>query len=190
MPDRPLPYLRFDSLHERHYGVTAEVGASLTQAARVCLSRHHVPPTEVDVSDDGGEHNVYAVEWSPPSTRERAAHRNEQEATEDGACCLALSAAEEYLGLVALGRTAHGSGADYYLGRPGTDVNPDDMELDLEATLRLEVSGIDLGGRDEISRRVRSKKLQAGRGRSSLPALVGVVAFKLRQIVLAPAAGG
>lgn len=77
-----------------------------------------------------------------------------------------------------------GSGADYYVGPRGSEVNPADGLLDLENAFRLEVSGIDSAdGEARMFGRVREKVEQARSGRSNVPAIAGVVAFNLLQIV-------
>lgn len=131
------------TLHHRRYGVIPAKGASYAQAASVCLSRHHTPPAEVTVSAEGNEDGVYLVDWPPPSPRERAAWANDEDSTRDGAYSVALAATEAHLGLVAVGRAKVGTGADYYVGPPGTGVRTADGELDLEEATRLDMSGID-----------------------------------------------
>jgi hypothetical protein len=86
-------------------------------------------------------------------------------------------------GLVAVIRAETLTGADYYLGRPG------DQADDLEATLRLEVSGTDAGSEILIKARLRQKVEQARRGNSNLPAVASVVGFDALRIVIADPEG-
>ena len=72
----------------------------------------------------------------------------------------------------AQGRT----GVDYYLG-PANGI----LE-DLEATVRLEVSGTDEGNLSTIKSRLRQKMEQADRVESNLPALATVVGFAALRI--------
>jgi hypothetical protein len=72
------------NLAERHHGLTPPVANSYTEAARVCLDRHHAPPTDFVVTDDGVDLDAIA-EWEPTDDRQRAAWANENDATRDGA---------------------------------------------------------------------------------------------------------
>ncbi len=171
-------------LHERHDGLTDALAGTFAEAASVCLSRHHTPPKAVMVSADTPEDASYLTDWPPPTVGIRRAWANAVDATEAGAYGLTLAAAEAHLGLVALSRSEQGTGADYYIGRPGSGINPVDGELDLEEAFRLEISGIDRCDAEYIlARRVREKVEQARAGVSSLPAFAGVVAFNMCRIV-------
>ena len=48
----------------------------------------------------------------------------------------------------------------------------------LESCFRLEVSGVDAGGRSVVEARLRQKIDQTRRGASNLPAIASVVGFK------------
>jgi hypothetical protein len=117
------------------------------------------------------------AEWTKPDTRTQKAWANGDDATRDGAYGLALAAVEITRGLVAVSRAETRTGADYYLGVP--DAAPDD----LEASIRLEVSGMDDSGKSAIKSRLKQKLEQAGNGCSNLPAMASVVGFKTLQIV-------
>jgi hypothetical protein len=80
-----------------------------------------------------------------------------------------LAAVEEWQGLVAIKRAETRTGADYYVGLVGQD---------FEKALRLEVSGVDRGDANEVSRRLQRKVEQARRGLSNLPAMAVVVGFQ------------
>ena len=131
--------LPFHKLGERHPGVTVAVGNGYTEAARVCLDRHHVSPIEFVIQRPASsepEVREVVVAWNETTQRERYAWGNATDATEAGAYGLALGSVE-LEGLVAVRRAETGSGADYYIAAPGI---PSD---DLEDCLRLEVSGVD-----------------------------------------------
>ena len=144
----------------RHPGVSRAVCDAFSQAAEVCLSRHHQPPsTPLQVTCPDAE-CVRVLRWSAPDDTACRSWRNRDDATRDGAYIVSLAVVEQELGLVALSRADTRTGADYYVGRPG--------QLDLEDAFRLEVSGVDKGDRAEVRRRLKVKVDQAARGDSFL----------------------
>lgn len=165
-----MKLLRFLDLSTRHVGVSNGVSDSYAEAARVCLDRHHESPTEFQIKDNNVEDRATA-NWTSADERTRNAWANKDDATESGAYGLALAAIEEMRGLVAVRRAETRTGADYYLGEPGS------MSEDLEASLRLEVSGTDEGNEVVITNRLRHKVGQARQGNSNLPAIALVVGF-------------
>jgi hypothetical protein len=172
------------SLSDRHHGVTQELGAAYAQAAAVYLSRHHLPPVTVSVSWDAAIASQYALSWTVSSERIRSAWAHTDDATRDGAYGVVLASAEAALGLVALGRTKVGSGADYWVGPTGTFTSPTDGLLDMDTVFRLEISGIDdCPGESALTRRLRQKMEQARQGDPSHPAIVGAVAFNMLPVV-------
>ena len=171
MPKR----LRLDAMHERHPGLTAAVASGYEEAASVCLSRHHEPPTELTLTL-GDDSQGADVDWDVPSEKVRAAWANSTDTTEAGAYACVLAGLEELRGLVAVRRAETGTGADYYVGLPG------DGDFDLEDCIRLEVSGLDLGSLREVTQRLGQKVRQASEGRSALPAIAGVIGFAAKRI--------
>lgn len=168
-----LPSL--DQLHLRHPGLTPDLCRSLSEAARVCLGRHHTPPTDFDITRQGGR-SIRQLNWIIPDDRLNRAYGNRDDATRDGAYSLSLSAIEAELGLVAVGRADVRTGVDYYLALSG--------HRDLEASLRLEVSGIDHGDLNQVRQRLREKVAQARRGKPNLPALASVVGFRSKVVAI------
>jgi len=162
--------LEIDALETRHPGVSEGLAQSYAEAASVCLDRHHTPPVQYDLSDNGSSY-VADLQWSPASPRLLNAWNNRDDATEFGAYGLALAAIEVTRGLVAVARAATRSGADYLLSEPGQEIE------DFENCLRLEVSGTDKGDVAAIGARLRAKLQQAERGESDLPAIASVVGF-------------
>jgi hypothetical protein len=154
------------------------VSASYEEAARVCLDRHHTPPSSITIRSDDGS-RVADLIWDAPSERERAAWANALDATRDGAYAVVLASAELVEELFAVRRAEHATGADYYVAPSGTD--PDD----LEECFRLEVSGSDAGTTPDLERRLRVKLDQTKSGASNLPALAGVVGFGVRLVLMA-----
>jgi len=173
MTTRTLP---IHHLCDRHPGVTAGPSESYSEAARVCLDRHHVSPIEFVIERSSHSLEVLA-EWAAADERTRRAWANETDATEAGAYGLALAALETTDGLVAVGRAETKTGADYYLGPVGS--SPDDFEQ----CYRLEVSGVNQGTMSTIKCRLRQKINQAASGKSSLPAIAAVVGFAAKTIL-------
>jgi hypothetical protein len=167
--DQELPELRAVRA-PRHPGVSSAVCEALSEAAEVCLARHHKPPrTSLQVVCEG-EQSLQHLRWSAPDDTAQRSWRNRDDATRDGAYIVSLAVVEHELGLVALSRADNRTGADYYVGRP---------ELpDLEKAFRLEVSGVNEGGLSDIRRRLRAKEEQLARGDSFLPAYASVVGFR------------
>ncbi|MBD2777267.1 hypothetical protein ICL16_35775 [Iningainema sp. BLCCT55] len=160
----------------RHRGLLPSTTANYLDAARVCLDRHHTPPQEFTLLDDGNE-SIVLVDWKITSERDKNAWANLDDATRDGAYAFALAATELLRGLVAVRRAETRTGADYYISPLGQEVE------DLEGCFRLEVSGTNLGV-SEIKRRMREKVDQALLGDSNLPALACVVGFRAKLIMM------
>jgi hypothetical protein len=173
-----LPTL--ESLHERHFGFHQVVCHSFAQAARVCLARHHVPPTDFDIENRGTEETAARrLEWNLPDARERATWNNRDDATRDGAYSIAIAVVEAELELFAVSRAETRTGADYLLGQ-----QMEGESDDLEAAYRLEVAGDDRGELPGIRSRLKRKVQQAKDGDSDLPALACVVGFAARTVML------
>jgi hypothetical protein len=170
------PRLPLHDLADRHRGLTPAVSDAYIEAARVCLDRHHVPPIDIIISNDGENVDTIAI-WEPTDERQRAAWANELDATRDGAYAFALAATELCLGLCAVSRAETLTGADYYIGLR------DQSTDDLESCFRLEVSGTDLDTY-EVNRRLRRKVKQALKGKSNLPAIATVVGFRVKLITM------
>jgi hypothetical protein len=173
------PALPLDDMHTRHDGLTKAIADCYTEAARVCLDRHHAPPEEIQIKSDGTAHAAIA-NWEPTDDQTKGAWANTDDATRDGAYAFALAAAEITEGLVAVHRAETRTGADYYVAPKGKTID------DLEECLRLEVSGVDRGAESAVAQRLNAKLKQAAAGASNLPAMAGVVGFKAAVVLLAP----
>jgi hypothetical protein len=173
-----LPLLKLDALHERHSGLTPALADSYTEAACVCLSRHHKPPVTMSLTH-GDKDEFRVVYFAVPDARMLNANANEIDATEAAAYAVSLAAVEAVAGLVAVRRAATLTGADWYIAPKGISSD------DLEDCIRLEVSGVNAGLSSDIKRRVRDKLAQARRGASNLPAIAAVVGFKALVIAIA-----
>lgn len=169
--------LQLESLHERHIGLTPVLGDAFCEAASVCLSRHHNSPVNIDIANNGGT-KARSVEFQKPDVRVLNAWANENDTTEWGAYGICLAAVEVEEELVAVKRAETLTGSDWYVAPIGTQ--PDD----LERCFRLEVSGVDAGGRSAVEARLQQKVNQTKRGASNLPAIASVVGFKERSIAI------
>jgi hypothetical protein len=141
------------------------------------LDRHHQSPISIEI-DNSGAALTTSVEWEQTDERTKAAHANEIDATEAGAYACVLAAIEVTLQMIAIHRAETATGADYYIAPVGSTA------ADLEAALRLEVSGVDKGSSAAVTHRLNMKLEQAAMGASNLPALAGVVGFRARLIML------
>jgi hypothetical protein len=169
--------LPIHSLSERHRGLTQAIGDAYTEAARVCMDRHHISPVDFKIDDTGLEREATA-EWEGTDERTRNAWANDTDATEAGAYACALAALEVARGMVAVRRAETKTGADYYVALPGGG------EEDLEDCVRFEVSGLDAGLISRIRQRLQTKLDQTASGNSNLPAIAGIVGFKAKLILL------
>lgn len=169
--------LPLHDLHVRHRGLTQPLAESFAEAAAVCLQRHHAPPVQVTLVDNGVASHA-DVTWIPPSTRVSGAWANTTDATESGAYACVIASVELLREFEAVRRAETLTGADYYIAPAGSVVE------DLEICHRLEISGLDEGGEKEVLRRLNQKVKQARAGASNLPAVAGVIGFQSRLIML------
>ncbi len=169
--------MNLESMHDRHRALTEAIAATYREAASVCLSRHHVSPVLITLSDNGTNCEAQ-LNWNVPDSRTLGAWANAVDATEAGAYGCVIAGVEHIRNLFAVRRAETGTGADYYIGPTGSG------EDDLEDCLRLEVSGVDAGTYDDVAKRLRVKIRQAQLGNSNLPALVGVIGFSAKLLML------
>ena len=170
-----LPDLR-SIRHPRHPGISDAVCEAFSEAAEVCLARHHEAPETIFSVECCGDCTERTLTWQQPDDTARRAWMNHDDATRDGAYIMSMAAVEGELGLVALSRAETRTGADYYVGSPDAG--------DLENAVRLEVSGVDEGDATTARHRLREKEKQAARGDSPLPAYASVVAFREKIILV------
>lgn len=170
-----LPDLR--SLHERHFALMPDQCLHWYGAACVSLHRHHQPPTTSFALQHHDDHCKRELVWESPSVRLSASQNNRDDATRDAAYLVAIAAAEDHLGLVAVDRMETRTGADYLLVARGT--SPDDHE----DSIRLEVAGQDRGGEGALRSRLKLKVNQLRKADACRPGLAAVVGFQ-RAVVL------
>jgi hypothetical protein len=168
MPTTPLD---LNDLKEGMPGITPVIGAAFAEAAGVCFQdQQHRPGVEMDV---GGLEQTVQVFWPEPSAQALRAWGDEEEATEYGACGVAVLLVEKFTRYTVIERSVKGTGFDYWLG-----YQTDDSALTFEKKALLEVSGIRKGTEQEVSKRVRQKTLQTSASDDlGLPAYVAVVEF-------------
>jgi len=171
-----MDFLEFTRLHERHPGLTDHLCGTFAEAARVCLSRHHVPSIELQI-DVEEKLCSRRLAWTPPTAQEQRAHGNATDATEAGAYALSIAAMEQELHYYVIGRTDILTGADFYI-----DLDP--TKDDLETAYRLEVSGVDHGDTLALRHRLRKKVQQTRHGVLDTPAYAAVVGFLAKQILI------
>mgnify|MGYP001233654689 CR=1 FL=1 len=170
-------HLPLTDMAERHSGLTKPIADGYVEAARVCLDRHHTSPQTFAIRNAVASMDALA-EWEPADARIQSAWANEIDATEAGAYAFALAAVELSEGLYAVRRAETRTGADYYIAPYGKTIE------DLEACLRLEVSGTDAGNEAVVERRLKEKVHQATKGDSNLPAMATVVGFQALLIIV------
>jgi hypothetical protein len=172
-------------MHERHHGLVQAMADDYALAAEICMARHHMPPTTDWVVSALDAEGSSTVEWQAPDAAGRRAYANDDDATRDGAYCIALAAAEEVLGHVALRRAYTRTGADWIIVPVGARVAADDaFDLDREDILRLEVSGISADEPTHLRSRLRQKIDQANEAGSPIPAIAGVVGFRSATVMM------
>ncbi|MCX6366745.1 MAG: hypothetical protein NTX57_08550 [Armatimonadetes bacterium] len=137
--------------------LTPASGERLAEAASHCLDEqgHEL---RVVLAVAGNHTESFVLERLPVDEVIRRTYNDPEEATEEGACAIAILLARELTGWSVVRRARRGTGFDYYLGS--------DQALDFQA--RLEVSGIRQGTQAQIEARVRQKRAQTTQSDSTL----------------------
>lgn len=166
-------------------GLTSEIGGGLAQAAAVCLE-HNAHHQGVEMEVAGSMSARFLVAWEPATDQVRRAHFDLQDATENGACGVAIALSRDLLGKEVVEKAYKGKGKgrglgfDYWLGDAGQ--SPEDLVFMRD--LRLEVSGILKGSPSDVRQRLRSKVDQVSRYSESIPGIAVVVAFSQPQTLV------
>jgi hypothetical protein len=150
------------------------LNAAYADAAALCFADAHEPPADLEIHHDE-DLCVREVSWRDSTAEAWASWANRDDATRDGAYCVSLAVVEAELGFVGLERADRRTGADFYIGPSGSD---------LEEAYRLEVSGVRSGDKRDVNSRLREKVEQARRGRSNHPAFACVVGFAAKTVAL------
>lgn len=175
MAEERVPILlNLASLLEGIPALTSALGGTLAEAAAVCFANQsHGESCLLTVRWDADQHAfmLHRLLVSEPMLR---AYRDMQEATELGACGVAILVVRELTGHTAVERSVKGTGFDYWLG----SVHASEAGLEpLERKARLEVSGILVGETAFVEARVREKIRQTRRSAGDYPAYIVVVEF-------------
>lgn len=162
--------LVLDDLRAGIGGVTPGIGGALAEAAIVCLtSCSHRPGVGLRLS--GRLSITCPVDWTPPVGPVVANWADDDEATEYGACGIALRLVHVELGLELAQRSRKGTGFDYWLAPSGTGSGL------FQGMTRLEVSGIRHGTTSAVNARLKRKIEQVSSHQSALPSAIVVVEF-------------
>jgi hypothetical protein len=169
MQEKPEQKLSLTALAEGMPGMTPACGRSLAESAAVCLEeRKHQQGVKLTTS--GISVAPYNVDWPPVDDQMRRCYNDLQEATERGACGVAILVIKEITGKVVVERSKKGPGFDYWLGDA-------DDDLLFSGKARLEVSGILAGTNSQIRSRAKQKKEQIKPSDQMAPGFVAVVEF-------------
>lgn len=171
MSSSPLRDLLLAKLEEGTPGITQTWGKFLAEAAMVCFEyQNHA--TGVELTIKGLAHTTFKVHWEHDVTEQVLnAWDDPQDATEFGACGIAILLILELTQYTVIRRARKGTGVDYWLGYK-------DATLPFQDAARLEVSGILNGDENTVKGRVRKKINQTHPTDSSeLVAYIVVVEF-------------
>jgi hypothetical protein len=150
-------------------GLNRTCGTLLAEAAAVCLeNREH--RTGVTLHLTGVQARQLPMDWPAVNDQARRSHNDLTEATERGACGIAILVVCDLTGMVVVERSKKGPGFDYWLGEE------DDDEL-FQRKARLEASGLLAGSRSQLQARVRQKREQVRPSDHLAPGYVAVVEF-------------
>jgi hypothetical protein len=125
------------------FGLTKVCGSFLAEAAAFCLYQHkHAAPVVFTVRGDVAKSGFLV--WDVVTEQHRGSYADLPEATEWGACGIAILVATRLTGIQFVQRSVKGAGVDYWLGD-----DTDDHGL-FQRKARLEVSGILEGGETQM----------------------------------------
>ena len=150
-------------------GLNRTCGTLLAEAAAVCLeNREH--RTGVTLHLTGVQARQFPMDWPAVDDQAGRSHNDLQEATERGACAIAILVVCDLTGMIVVERSKKGPGFDYWLGKE------DDGEL-FQRKARLEASGLLAASRSQLQARVRQKREQVRPSDHLAPGYVAVVEF-------------
>jgi hypothetical protein len=162
--------LRLSALEQGLPGLSRTWGAFLAQAGTICLEcQNH--KTGVELKVFGTKPAVFNLCWGDQKTEQVLNSWDDlQEATEYGACGVAILLVLKLTPFTVIRRARKGTGIDYWLGRKNAD-------KPFQDAARLEISGILQGSDGQVKSRISTKKKQTEASDYGLPAYVVVVEF-------------
>jgi hypothetical protein len=162
------PRIDLTTLQQGFPALTPAAGLQLAEAAAVCLEeRGHA--NEVVLSLCGKWTQQYQVVRPDVTSQMRRCYNDPEEATEWGACGLALLLMRDLSGFSVVERSRRGTGFDYWLG--------DLDESAFQQKVKLEVSGIRRGNMQAIAARIGQKRRQTERATGTEATYLAVVEF-------------
>lgn len=170
-PSAPSPTrsIRLERLQAPFGKLTPTRGAQYAEAAKVALSPPHKSPVELEIVEK--ELEIVHLSWSQAHPNANQAWADSTEATEDGACAVALLVVEHRYRYVFRSRALKHTGCDFLVAPPG-----EETDMFQPPAVRLEVSGIGAGTQQDEDRRMDIKLEQVQRG-GAAPFIVVVVNF-------------
>jgi hypothetical protein len=151
--------------------LSAVVCDSFSEAASVCLA-YHEHKQEIPVRIVGDLEAEFLLSYQEVTEQIQNSHDDLEDATEEGAYCIAMLVIEHLTELQTVKRAKKTTGIDYFLGKK------DKTEILFEPVARLEVSGILKGNKSKINQRIREKEEQIKQSNlMNLPVYIVVVEF-------------
>lgn len=168
-----MAILELNKIKQGMPGLTREWGKLMAQAGFVCFN-HHNHNSGVKLEVNGDHKGEYDIIWLDSITDQiKASWKDLDEATELGACCVAILLSVQVTHYTIIERSVKKTGFDYWLGEEN-----EHHLLPFEKKVRLEISGILSGSENDIRARVKKKLIQTEQSTSlGLDAHIIVVEF-------------
>jgi hypothetical protein len=160
--------LALSNLRDGAFGMTAAFGASLAEAAAVCLEdQHHTSGVRLPVEGDCDV--TCLLFWDQATDRMKRTWADRDAATEHGAYGLAVLLVRDLKNMTVGERSYRGNGFDFWVGATHDGL--------FQRKTRLEISGIRNGSDGVIRARLDEKIARLHRYKNPLPALIVVIEF-------------
>lgn len=168
----PGPVLLFQDFDQGHPGISKAIAECYAEAASLCLEdQGHSSGVALKVQ--GFQNSSFVLDWKAGDQRKDLAW-DRDDATECGACCIAIVLICRLTGLRVIERAQKGTRVDYWLGTADDD-EPPFSEKSVKA--RLEVSGIRRGTPAAVRTRLGEKLDRLRLSQNNLAAYVVIVEF-------------
>ena len=175
------PKINLAALSDGMPGLTPACGTMLAESAAVCLEDcEHQTGVQVQLRLVGMPITFEALgimpieafhlEWSAVDEQQKRCYNDLQEATERGACGVAILLLKELTGKVVVERSKKGPGFDYWIGAA-------EDEFLFTGKARLEISGLLSATPSEIKARAKQKKTQIKPSQHLAPGYVAIIEF-------------